>query len=179
MAACSPGISIVFLLGIKRHAAHDSFYFAARRQFDVRVALLHFPNELVAIERVESNPVRKKQSRLDLQAEVDVNSLGALGQVGGTDFSFKLRILRGLFSFGFVRGIPIDQRGGNFFPLRALDAPVPHAVALHGIFARQLKRSILQNQFFALGERNANGSRGGSRLGVRILACGKCAGQAE
>ena len=152
MAARSPGISIVFLLGISDTPLNDFFDFAARRHLDDRRALLHFPNRFVAVQGVEADRVRQKQPRLDFQAAIDVDVLGQLGHLGSMDFRFEFRILRSLFRFGLVRGVPVHQTCGNFLPLRSLHAPVTHPVAFHRVLARQLKCPVRQDQFLAFGK---------------------------
>ena len=76
MAARSPGIFIVFLLGISGTPPQDSFDFAAGRHLDFRRALLHFMNEFVAVEGVEPTASGR-------------NSPGLISRLRSTSMSLK------------------------------------------------------------------------------------------
>ena len=79
-----------------------------------------------------------------------------------------------LFRFRFMRGVPVHQACRNFFPLRALDAPVPHAVAFHRVLARQLDRFRPSGSVsLPLGRAAGIWSRPSRGFGVRVLLRGE------
>ena len=59
----------------------------------------------------------------------------------GDDGGVALRVLR----LHFFRGVPIHQRGGDFFPVSLVNAVVAHAVAIYLIFPDQLEAAVFEH----------------------------------
>src|SRR5581483_2627993 len=63
-------------------------------------------------------------------------------------------VLRGV-SFG--GGVPIDQNGGEFYPVGTLQAVVANAVAVALVLADDLEAAVLEDELFAAGHAGIGG----------------------
>ena len=77
------------------------------------------------------------------------------------DVGFGLVFLLG---FGFLRGIPIDERGGDFFPLGALNAVIADRVAFLLVAADELEAAVFQERVLPRASKVDSGSLDGSTL---------------
>ena len=131
--------------GDDRHGNHHLFEETCLAQLRVDLGLgerLH----RVAIERPKADAGRQENTGSRFEARIDVERTGASLFVLLFHFSedrgFALRVLGG----DFLGRVPIDERGGHYFPLRTVEIVIAHAVALDVVFAHQLKAAIFQHE---------------------------------